>query len=161
LNYDEDGNVIASDIETGIPCPICNNKVVKKKSKFGEFWGCSTYPTCTWIGSIDSSGNIETKSSSTEKTDIKCSVCKSGTMIKRVSKFGPWLGCSDYPKCKNTMKIDEKGNAVKNEKKKALKLTGDKCPKCKKGDMVERDGKYGKFKSCSDFPKCKYIDKEK
>lgn len=37
----------------------------------------------------------------------------------------------------------------------ALK-TGMKCPVCKKGDEVIRDGKYGKFLSCSLYPECKY-----
>lgn len=32
------------------------------------------------------------------------------------------------------------------------------CPKCG-NELVERNGKYGKFIGCSDFPKCKYIKK--
>lgn len=159
LNYDEDGNVKESDIETGIPCPICKSKVVKKKGKFGEFWGCSSYPTCTWIGKIDSDGNIaETKA--VEKTDIKCDQCKAGYMIKRQGKNGPWLGCSSYPKCKNTASLESDGTLKKTKPKQ--KLTGEKCPKCKKGDLLEREGKYGKFKGCSEFKNgCKYIHKEK
>lgn len=39
-----------------------------------------------------------------------------------------------------------------------------KCPVCK-SDAILRNGKYGEFLGCSDFPKCKwslslYIDKE-
>lgn len=34
-------------------------------------------------------------------------------------------------------------------------LTGEKCPECK-ADLVLRMGKFGKFKSCSNYPKCKY-----
>lgn len=34
--------------------------------------------------------------------------------------------------------------------------TGEKCPTCKEGDVVIRDGKYGKFLSCSRYPECKY-----
>lgn len=34
--------------------------------------------------------------------------------------------------------------------------TGDKCPTCKKGDVVIRSGRFGKFKSCSTFPECKF-----
>lgn len=33
--------------------------------------------------------------------------------------------------------------------------TGEKCPECGSA-IVERDGKFGKFKSCSGYPKCKY-----
>ena len=33
-----------------------------------------------------------------------------------------------------------------------------KCPKCG-GILVEREGKYGKFLGCSNYPKCKYMKK--
>ncbi|HEX6976818.1 MAG TPA: type I DNA topoisomerase [Patescibacteria group bacterium] len=36
---------------------------------------------------------------------------------------------------------------------------GIKCPECKKGDLVVRIGRFGKFVSCSNFPECKYTDK--
>ncbi|MFP3677199.1 UvrD-helicase domain-containing protein [Pseudomonas sp. SIMBA_041] len=32
----------------------------------------------------------------------------------------------------------------------------DRCPVCKVGVIVERTGKYGDFKSCSNFPRCKF-----
>lgn len=35
-----------------------------------------------------------------------------------------------------------------------------KCPKCG-GKLVERTGKYGKFTACGNYPKCKYIQKDK
>ena len=31
-----------------------------------------------------------------------------------------------------------------------------KCPKCNDGYLVERDGKFGKFYGCSNYPKCTY-----
>ncbi len=34
--------------------------------------------------------------------------------------------------------------------------TGEKCPECKEGEVVIRDGKFGKFLSCSRYPECKY-----
>jgi len=37
--------------------------------------------------------------------------------------------------------------------------TGEKCPDCKKGDLVIRIGRFGKFISCSNFPECKYTAK--
>jgi len=47
----------------------------------------------------------------------------------------------------------------KMEKKPAIE-TGENCPECG-SPLVERKGKYGKFVSCSSFPKCKYIKSEK
>ncbi|HZK28652.1 MAG TPA: type I DNA topoisomerase [Clostridia bacterium] len=36
--------------------------------------------------------------------------------------------------------------------------TGKKCPECKEGDLIFRDGRYGKFIACSRFPECKYTE---
>ncbi len=36
---------------------------------------------------------------------------------------------------------------------------GIKCPECKKGELVVRIGRFGKFVSCSRFPECKFTDK--
>lgn len=37
-----------------------------------------------------------------------------------------------------------------------VESTGEKCPECSEGEIVIRTGKFGKFKSCSRFPECKY-----
>ena len=37
-----------------------------------------------------------------------------------------------------------------------VEKTGEKCPECKKGELVIRVGRFGKFISCSKFPQCKY-----
>lgn len=49
-------------------------------------------------------------------------------------------------------KVAKEAKRVKIETEK----TGKKCPTCKKGEVVIRRGKYGKFFSCSRFPKCDY-----
>lgn len=38
--------------------------------------------------------------------------------------------------------------------------TGNICPQCGE-KMILKKGKYGKFESCSNYPKCKYIQKRK
>jgi len=53
---------------------------------------------------------------------------------------------------KNTKKIEKEADRVKIEAEK----TGEKCPECKKGDLVIREGRFGKFISCNKFPECKY-----
>ncbi len=37
-----------------------------------------------------------------------------------------------------------------------VEKTGEKCPDCSEGEIVIRSGRFGKFKSCSRFPDCKY-----
>lgn len=42
-----------------------------------------------------------------------------------------------------------------------VEKTGEKCPECgaaEGGEIVIRSGKYGKFKSCSRFPDCKFTE---
>ncbi len=36
--------------------------------------------------------------------------------------------------------------------------TGRKCPVCEEGDLVIREGRYGKFIACSRYPDCKYTE---
>ena len=51
-------------------------------------------------------------------------------------------------------------DALKNMEKKAPISTGEICPECG-GDLVIRKGKFGEFVACSNYPKCKYIQKNK
>lgn len=37
-----------------------------------------------------------------------------------------------------------------------VEKTGEKCPDCADGEIVIRTGRFGKFKSCSLFPECKF-----
>lgn len=50
-------------------------------------------------------------------------------------------------------------DAFKNMTKKEAEATGEKCPECG-GDLVIRNGKYGKFTACSNYPNCKYVKKD-
>ena len=52
-------------------------------------------------------------------------------------------------------KVTEKSKRVKIETEKL----GKKCPKCKKGELVIRIGRFGKFISCSSFPECDHTEK--
>jgi DNA topoisomerase-1 len=73
-------------------------------------------------------------------------------MIIKLSKNGKFLSCKNYPECVGARKIT-------GEELEGPKETGEMCPDCKKGKLVEREGKYGKFISCANYPKCKYIKK--
>ena len=50
--------------------------------------------------------------------------------------------------------------AFKEMEKKEPEKTGEKCPDCG-NDLVKRNGKFGEFIACSNYPECKYIKKEK
>lgn len=36
--------------------------------------------------------------------------------------------------------------------------TINKCPECGKGTMVQKNGKYGAFFACDQYPKCRYTE---
>jgi DNA topoisomerase-1 len=80
-------------------------------------------------------------------TDEKCELC-GGVMLKRWSKNGWFLGCSNYPECKSTRDLGADGTPTQPRE------TGILCDKCGKG-MVIRSGRYGEFLSCTGYPECK------
>jgi len=82
----------------------------------------------------------------------KCPICGKGMVIK-LARNGKFLSCEDYPKCMGARKIT-------GEELEAPKETGEACPECKNGKLMEREGRFGKFVACSNYPKCKYIKKD-
>ncbi len=50
-------------------------------------------------------------------------------------------------------------DAFKNMEKKPAEETGETCPNCG-NPLVLRNGRYGEFVACSNYPECKYIKKE-
>ena len=50
-------------------------------------------------------------------------------------------------------------NAFSDMEKKAPEETGEICPECG-SPLVVRNGRYGEFVACSNYPACKYIKKE-
>jgi DNA topoisomerase-1 len=85
-----------------------------------------------------------------KETDQVCSECGS-KMFKRWSKNGWFLGCSAYPKCKNTQDLGPDGEGTTPIQP---RLTDYKCDKCGK-PMVIKTGRYGEFLSCTGYPQCK------
>ncbi|HEX8794862.1 MAG TPA: type I DNA topoisomerase [Polyangiaceae bacterium] len=82
-----------------------------------------------------------------EPTDEKCDL-DGGVMLKRWSKNGWFLGCANYPDCKNTRDLGPDGKPTQPRE------TGISCDKCGK-PMVIRSGRYGEFLSCTGYPECK------
>jgi DNA topoisomerase-1 len=58
------------------------------------------------------------------------------------------------PLAKKIEKVEETAERAKVP----VETTGEKCPECGEGEVVIRTGKFGKFKSCSRFPECKFTE---
>lgn len=82
-------------------------------------------------------------------TGEMCPECGS-ELVKRKGRFGEFISCSAFPKCKYTKNLGNK------TEKKELKTLDVKCPECG-GDIVERFSRRGKFYGCANYPKCKFI----
>jgi len=140
-------------------CPKCDGNMIIKLSKNGKFLSCALYPDC------DGARTIEGKEiEGPKETGKQCPLCginpeagskkknQSGKLVIREGRFGTFISCSRYPKCKYIEKDEEA------EKK---KMTDIQCTTCKKGFMMERRGRFGIFYSCSDYPSCKNAIKTK
>ncbi len=84
--------------------------------------------------------------------EFPCPVCK-GPMIIKLGKAGRFLSCAKFPDCNGARMID--GKELEGPKE-----TGELCPECKTGKLIERDGKFGRFIACNNYPKCKHIKKD-
>lgn len=79
-----------------------------------------------------------------EKTDKICPNCGANLIVK-MSRFGKFLACPNFPKCKHIESIIDEKNAID-------------CPKCKTGKIIKRKTKKGRvFYGCSSYPKCDFI----
>ncbi len=89
-----------------------------------------------------------------QKTTEKCPECGS-LMDLRESRFGKYLACSRFPKCRGKIGLDAEGN-----KKVVVKpiKTDKTCTKCKKNKMLLRKSARGYFLACSGFPRCRNIN---
>ena len=100
--------------KTGESCPLCNNPLVIRKGKYGEFTACSNYPECKYI-------------KKEEKKIIEICDCPNcdGKIVERKTKRGKiFYGCNNFPKC-NIAFWDKPIN--------------ERCPKCNSILLEKKD----------------------
>ena len=142
---------LKQSIPTGENCPECGKELVKRKSRFGEFVGCSGYPKCKYIKREESAQNTEFKDTELSGENSVCEKCGK-PMVQKFGRNGAFLACSGYPKCKNAKSLGGQ--------KERKVVEGVKCPECG-GKIVERMSRRGKFYGCGNYPKCKFISNYK
>ncbi|MBT3865025.1 type I DNA topoisomerase [Candidatus Peregrinibacteria bacterium] len=144
--------------ETDEVCEKCDKPMVIKLGRFGKFLSCSGYPECKNAKPLDPSGeggaakpvDEELEKLQEEHKGKKCEKC-GADMTVRKGRFGPFLGCSAYPKCKTIVGLDGSTND-----------TGIKCPACKDANLIKKRTRRGKeFWGCGGYPKCKFASWDK
>jgi len=131
-------------------CDKCGAKMLIKTGRYGKFLACSGFPDCRNIkkmGAADGGGPEKPTDPKILELEKKyagevCDKCKSPMKV-RVGKYGPFLACSAYPKCKNIKNIGS-GSGKEVE-----------CPICHEGKIVKKFSRRGAFYACSNYPKCK------
>ncbi len=78
-----------------------------------------------------------------EKTGESCPKC-GGELVKKNSRYGEFIACSNYPKCKYVKQTENANDGTKQEL----------CEKCG-GEMVQKFSKNGAFLACNNYPECK------
>ena len=87
-----------------------------------------------------------------EETDEVCDKCGS-SMVIRWGRFGRFMACSAYPKCKNTAELPSATNGADTQAAQQAK-TETLCDVCGK-PMAVRRGRFGEFLACTGYPECK------
>jgi len=129
-------------------CDKCGAKMIIKTGRYGKFLACSAFPECRNIKKIQTDANgekipIDPKLAALEKKHAGevCDKCGAEMKIK-TGKYGPFLACSAYPKCKNIKNITADNNK---------KIP---CPICQEGEIIKKFSRRGPFYACSNYPKC-------
>ena len=72
-------------------------------------------------------------------------------MADKKGRYGMFYACANYPKCKCTKPLNADTQKEKNQ---SVEIADFKCELCG-ADMVLRQGKFGDFYACANYPKCK------
>ncbi len=122
-------------------CDLCGADMEIKVGRFGRFLACTNYPNCKNVKSLKEFSSKENKVEPVEQLDEKCPKC-GNQLVYRNSKYGKFIGCSNYPECDYTRPI----------------TLGIICPKCKEGEITPRFTKKRRiFYGCSRYPECDYV----
>ncbi len=153
---------------TEVPCPLCGEPMVLRSGRRGEFLGCSRYPKCkgTLDFTRDENGKLIPEEAPDPSEVPTCEKC-GAPMVRRKGRYGPFWGCSNYPKCRSIVRIEQSAEekeqaqreaAERREKNKEPQRLELPCPAegCE-GRMVARVNRYGKeFYACDAYPECKF-----
>ncbi|MCQ2939986.1 type I DNA topoisomerase [Helicobacter pylori] len=78
-----------------------------------------------------------------EKTGQSCPKC-GGELVKKNSRYGEFIACNNYPKCKYIKQTENANDEAEQEL----------CEKCG-GEMVQKFSRNGAFLACNNYPECK------
>lgn len=157
-------NIKREGLPTEHKCDKCESPMVLKWGRNGQFLACSAFPECRNTKNVEETEDGAIKPIDREiATEEICEKCGSAMVIKH-GRYGKFLACIGFPKCKNTRPLDGKGRkqtaaAGKNAAVEEPLPEGEELPECPKcgAPTVRRRGRWGTFVACSRYPQCKTI----
>ncbi len=131
-------NLKPAPVETEFHCANTGNVMFLRQGRFGPFMGCSGFPKCRKILKLDANGvpaegpnftcgliakddaaqdgsrsgaegNVVANTADLPNATDHVCPDERGRMLLRQSRFGPFLGCSEYPRCRTSLKINPDG----------------------------------------------------
>jgi DNA topoisomerase-1 len=115
--------------------------MIVKEGRFGKFAACPNYPECKSTKPLKEKKEVPQADEKAVAPEEKCDKCGS-PMVVRSGKFGSFIACSNYPKCRNTKQI--------------TKDIGVDCPKCG-AKIIQKHGRNKSvFYSCERYPDCDF-----
>ncbi|OEF26040.1 DNA topoisomerase family protein [Vibrio rumoiensis] len=140
--HQNDGHIIKA---LGVECPECAKQaeghdqlgeLVLRQGRYGMFIGCSRFPECHHIESMDKPLTVE------EKEAFPCPECGKGHLVERQSRFGKtFYACDNYPKCKFSLN--------------AQPVVGE-CQECGFPLLIEKKNSAGSKIQCAER-KCQHV----
>ena len=137
------------DEQTDHVCEKCGAKMVIKTGRFGKFLACPNYPKCKNTKNLDENGNI-TEPQAPEVSDVVCEKC-GAKMVVKTGKYGKFLACPNYPKCKNIVNLDKPADVDEPPLP--------PCPKCGK-PLKKITTRRSVFYGCTGYPECDFASSD-
>jgi DNA topoisomerase-1 len=134
-------------------CDKCGAAMVIKTGRYGKFLACSAFPECKNIKPLNNDRQDNTQNEKEKGEEIKkleekyknevCAKCGTPMAVKN-GRYGPFLACTAFPKCKNIKNINSGNQSI-----------GVTCPNCQPGEIVQKRSRRGIFYACDQYPDCK------
>ncbi len=142
MPYSDNPQADGNEKQEEILCPDCGKPMVLKNSKYGKFYGCSGYPECNKIlrlNEVKKMKNPDGESAQTENIE-------ENTIFYNSNGYD-----SDIANAER--EIDA---AAKNNEQSQNQSEDVICENCG-AKMVIKNGRYGEFYACPNYPNCKNI----
>src|SRR5262245_21148697 len=102
-----------------IKCPACGREMTRRRGRFGDFLGCSGYPTAGRSWRWTKTGTSSPPAPKLITTHVQCPQCGKPMQLAGDNR-GLWLGCSEFPRCRGRLSFDQLPTADQEQLKKAL-----------------------------------------